>query len=262
MQEQAVSTLKSSAPWRQGIGWPVVAAEGLILLVIGGYILIDQEGSSDFVRQLLGFVLLANGFADVVVGFRRREAPASPFRILRGGVGITAGTFVVFENVSDYLDPDTSRVILAFGFLAFGLIGFAAAIAGRNETGGLRLGAIVSGALAIALSLVLFTGSATDSTRLNLFGTIFLVFGALLLGYAYMIFRGAKQAGSETTSAPFEAGVDGSGASVAGVGAEEEWPATTSTEVVVEESYTTSPVTPESPPEPVSPEEVKRPETA
>lgn len=210
MQEQAVTTLKSSAPWRQGIGWPIVAAEGLVLLVIGGYILIDREGSSDLVRQLLGLVLLANGLADVVIGFRRREAPASPFRILRGGVGITAGTFVVFEDVSDYLDPNTSRVILAFGFLAFGLIGFAAAIAARNESGGLRLGALVSSALAIALSAVLFTGNASDSSRLSLFGTIFAVFGVLLLGYAYMIFRGTRQSAAEYV-APAEVGLDGSG---------------------------------------------------
>jgi uncharacterized membrane protein HdeD (DUF308 family) len=259
MQEQAVTTLKSSAPWRQGIGWPIVAAEGLILLVIGGYILIDQEGSSDIVRQLLGLVLLGSGLADVFTGFRRRDAAASPFRILRGGVGITAGTFVVFEDVSDYLDPDTSRVILAFGFLAFGLIGFVAAIAARNETGGLRLGALVSGALAIALSIVLFTGNASDSSRLNLFATIFVVFGVLLLGYAYMLFRSAHEVVSGADAAPLEADLDGSEVSAMSVEANDVDQPAAAMETV--ETYPVTTSTPGDSPDPVGPDDAKPPAT-
>jgi uncharacterized membrane protein HdeD (DUF308 family) len=191
MQDRAMSTLKDNAPWRRGAAWPIIAVEGLILAAIAVYIFIDQERAGNVVRQLIAVVLLVFGVLDILAGFRNQATVASPYRILRGSVGATIGTLVLLENVADYFDPDGARIVLAIGLLFYGLIGLAAVVVARDESG-LRISAIVSGGLTIALSIILFTGDAEDTTRLNLLATIALISGLLLLAYAFVLYRGRQ----------------------------------------------------------------------
>ena len=199
MQDRAMSTIKDQAPWRKGVAWPVIGIEGLILVGLGIYIFVDQDQAGEVVRQLIAVILVVNGLIEILAGFRNQESTASPYRILRGGVGVTVGTLVLLENVADYLDPDGARIILAVGLLFFGLIGLTAAVLARDEAG-LRISAVVSGGVTIALAVILFTGDAEDSSRLNLLATIALVFGLMLVGYAYFLYRGKQEPSSESTT--------------------------------------------------------------
>jgi uncharacterized membrane protein HdeD (DUF308 family) len=193
MTDQAKEMLTQSAPWRRGVAWPVILIEGLVALGIGIYILAQPDDARDVVRQLLGAVLLVNGLLSVLAGFRRPQAPAARYLILRGAVGATVGLIITLEPISDYLESDASRFILALGALAYGLLGLVQVVATREEAG-LRIGPLIVSSVWIVLAILFFTGDETDNTRLNLLGIVLVILGLLLCAYAYYLYR-VKQAG-------------------------------------------------------------------
>jgi uncharacterized membrane protein HdeD (DUF308 family) len=200
MQEQARAALSGGVPWKKGIGWPIVAIEGGALLGVGVYMLADPDGARDIVRQLIAALLLINGVLEILAGFRLSTDAAAPFRFIRGSVGATVGAIITLEPISDYLDEDASRIMLAIGLTAYGLIGLAGTIAGREERG-IRIGALATAALSLIFAIILFTGDESDSSRMDILGVMGIVFGALLLLYAFYLYR-AKTLGAVPASAP------------------------------------------------------------
>ena len=192
MEERAKGVLAEQAPWRPGIGWPIVAIQGLILVGVGIYVLAAKEDARDIVRQIIGGVLLFYSVLQILAGFRNRLAPAAPYLVLRGGIGGTVGLIVLLEPLSDYLDSDASRIILAFGALAYGLIALAGTVLARSEGEDLRIGALIAGGLWIIIAILFFTGDEEDNTRITTLGIVLIVIGALLLLYAAWLYRGAK----------------------------------------------------------------------
>ena len=192
MQERAVTALRETVPWRSGASWQVVGIEGLVLAGIGLYMLTDREGASDVVRLLIAILLLVNGLLGIASGFRAPGTQNSLYRVLRGGVAATVGMLVAMNSVIEYLEADAARTILASGLLASGSLGVVTAIMARNE-GGMRITALATGAVAITLSFVLFTGDASDTSAVALLGTIALVSGGFLITYSVALYRGAAR---------------------------------------------------------------------
>jgi hypothetical protein len=50
LDEQARQLASANLPWRRGLGWPVVAIEGVVLLAIGIYILVAPDSARDVSR--------------------------------------------------------------------------------------------------------------------------------------------------------------------------------------------------------------------
>jgi len=201
MTEQAKGVLKESAPWQRGVGWQTLGAEGLVAVVVGIYVIADPDGAQDIVRQLLGALLLINGVLRMLHGFRDNAQgwPATPYRLVSGGIGATVGVIVLAEGFSDYLDENAARWVLGFGFLAFGLIGLCAAFVTR-QSGGLRRGPLITGALYTALAVLLFYNLRHETLDPKWFGWAFLIFGAFLLGFAYLLYNRAS-AGDQAAAA-------------------------------------------------------------
>jgi uncharacterized membrane protein HdeD (DUF308 family) len=191
MQEQAKAALAGSAPWRRGVPWFLVGIEGLVLIGIGIYMVSSPSDARDVVRQLIAAIILINGLLEVIAGFRNPTNPLTPFRCLRGGVAVTIGLLVLLENVSDYLDADSSRTILAVGLLAYGLLGLVNVVAGREEYG-LRIGPLITSALCIVLSILFFTSDQDDTSRIKLVGWVGIIFGVLLVAYGAYLYRSQK----------------------------------------------------------------------
>ena len=192
MADQAKAMLNQSAPWRRGVAWPIILVEGVVVLAIGIYVLADTDDARDVVRQLLGAVLLLNGVLSILAGFRLPQAPAAPYLLVRGAVAVTVGLLVTLDPITDDLDASSSRFILAVGGLAYGLLGLVLVAVTRGETG-LRIGPLITSGFWIALGIVFIIGDETDDTRLNVLGIIAIVFGLLLVAYAYYLYR-LKQA--------------------------------------------------------------------
>jgi uncharacterized membrane protein HdeD (DUF308 family) len=171
----------------------MIGAEGVIAVAVGIYLVADPDGAQDVVRVFLGALILVNSILRMLQGFRENAQglPATPYRLVTGGIGATVGAIVLVEGVSDYIDADAARWVLAFGFLAFGQIGLAAAFVTR-QSGGLRRGPLITGVLYTAFAVLLFYNVRHNSLNMRWFGYGFLLFGALLLGFSYLLYSREK----------------------------------------------------------------------
>jgi len=204
MEDRAKSTMLQSAPWRRGIPWYIVGIEGGALAIVGIYALVQPDKARDIARQLIGAILLVTAAIEAYASFRNPTHPAAPYRLFRSGVGVAVGLIVTLEPVSDYLDADASRFILGLGLIGYGLIGLAATVLAREESG-IRIGALIMGGLAIVLGILFLTGNTDNSsTRVNIIAVVLVVFGVLLLAYAFYLYRllSKQPTGTDTEEAP------------------------------------------------------------
>lgn len=189
MADQTRDLLRRNAPWRKNLPWPILVAEGAILLAIGIFVVADPDGAADVIRELIAAVLLVNAVLIALNGIREGDRPALAFSMLRAGIGIAVGTIVALESVSDYLAASSSRLILGWGLLAYALLAIVAIVVEREERG-LPIGGLVIAALNIVLALLLLTGSDDSSSRTAAIGSIAIFFGLLLLAYGVFLARG------------------------------------------------------------------------
>ena len=200
MTEQAKAMVLSTAPWRRGVPWPVVLIEGSAIAAIGIYML-ASDSASDVVRQLVAAILLVNGLLEIVAGFKAEDNAGARYRVLRGTIGATVGAIITLEPFWDFLTNAAARWILGLGFLAFALLGFALLVITRDQ-GGMRLGAAVTNLAFLVLAILFFTSDESDSTRIDLLGTVAIVLGILLVLYALYLNRSAATESASQSAAP------------------------------------------------------------
>ena len=195
MGARARSLALRSVPWREGVGWPVVAVEGLALLAVGLFMGLRPDDAGDVTRTLLGAALLVMSLQQVINAFRNPGHPFVPFQMLRGGIGATVGLLVALQP----LLPETTfsggaaRVVLGVGLLVVGAIGLAGLLTARNADRVL-IESVVSSALTIGFGLILLAG---DGGRAPLLGWAIAIAGLGLLVYA-----AARALGSRRSRVP------------------------------------------------------------
>ncbi|HKG27737.1 MAG TPA: hypothetical protein VKB01_01280, partial [Thermomicrobiales bacterium] len=54
----ALDVAREARPWREDQNWWVVGIEGLVVLLVGIYALVQPENAAGIMRQLIAFVLL------------------------------------------------------------------------------------------------------------------------------------------------------------------------------------------------------------
>jgi uncharacterized membrane protein HdeD (DUF308 family) len=190
MSQQAFAMAQKGLPWRRGLAWWVVGIEGAIITIVGVYVVAAPDDAREIVRQIIGWFLIANAVLAIAASLRADGPtnPITPYRMLGAGVGLTVGLLVALEPVSDYVDSDAAKVILALGLLGHGLVGLVGAFATR-ASGGLRRGPLISGGVNIALALLLFYNARRDALDPRWFGIFAIVAGVLVLGYAFALYR-------------------------------------------------------------------------
>lgn len=193
MENKAMDLVNKNAPWRRDVPWPVVAIQAAALLAIGIYILVDTETASDRILQIIALVLLVTS---VLLGYgsmRRPEGSLGFYDAFRAGVGVTAGAIVVLSWWSDYIDKDAQRDILGWSLIAYTVVHLAGLIVVRGR-GNLRISTLVVVGLTLILGLMLVTGDNESSeSRLNLLATILIVFGVVLAGLAFYLYKNANK---------------------------------------------------------------------
>lgn len=182
--------VRQGLPWRRGIPWWLVLVEGIIVLAIGLFLTVQPDAARSTVRGLIGAFLIFTSVLGIASGLRpaNRNLPMAPFRLLRGGIGLLTGLVVVLQPIFDYVDADAARTILAVGLTLWGLIGLYAAFATHDE-GGFRWNTVILSGLSIAFAIMLFRTSASDNPFVRPVGIVAIIIGAILLAYAYVLFR-------------------------------------------------------------------------
>ena len=114
IKTSATDVAQRIAPWRPDIPWWAVGIQGIVALVLGLWLLINQ-GAGDPVVAALGVALLlvAGAWAWSAM---RSDLPqvVLGWRGLRAGVGITVGALLVLDFLLDYLAGSAPLVVQAW----------------------------------------------------------------------------------------------------------------------------------------------------
>ncbi len=193
MAEQAKATLQKGIPWRRGLAWWVVGLEGLLLLVAGIYVVAAPDNAKTAVRVIIGAFILANSVGSVMASFRPAALsnPITPYKTLSAGSGLTVGTIVVLQPLTENITDNAARVILALGLLVFGVIGLAGIYMTR-ATGGWPRGPIVTAGVSVLFSILMFYNVSNETLDMRWFGYAALAVGVLICGYAGALYKAGQ----------------------------------------------------------------------
>jgi uncharacterized membrane protein HdeD (DUF308 family) len=189
MEEKALEFVNKGAPWKRDVAWPIIALQAAVLLGIGIYILVDKEGASDIILQLIGLMLLVTSILTGFANFRRPESGLGFYDSFRSGVGATAGLIVVISWWSDYIEKEAQRSILGWGLIAYTALHLIGLIAVRGR-GNIRLSTVVIAVMTLVIGIILVTGNDESSdSRMNTLAAILIVIGVALAGLAFYVYK-------------------------------------------------------------------------
>ena len=165
--------------------------EGIIALVVGLYVLVAPQQASTWLAQLIGVYLLVNSGFAIYAGFSGSgSANEQPFRLIVSGIGLVTGLIALAQPLLGTIDTLASITMLGVGLSLAGIVGLAGLILGRfgeNTPWGRILASGLDLLLGILLLYLSRTGTAGNA--LLLFGVVGLGVGALLVGYAVVLYR-------------------------------------------------------------------------
>ncbi|MGH2614531.1 MAG: DUF308 domain-containing protein [Thermomicrobiales bacterium] len=186
MAERALSMAQDHAPWRAGTPWWVTGIQGVVVILIGLYLLLAPASAGGLIVLLIALILLIQSVLHIAAGLRVPRGEVDPYVMLQAGIGATVGLLLVLRGwLVPTLDARSALTILGLGLLAYGVVGGAAALFGRDASEA-WLGPVVNALLVIALAVVLLTSTESNAVdRLALLGWIALIGGAVLLFLAW-----------------------------------------------------------------------------
>jgi len=191
MTERAVSIAREHAPWHEGTAWWVTGIEGVILALLGLYLLLAPASAAGLILQLIAAVLLIESLLQIVAGLRDTGRAVTAYTMLQAGVGATVGLLIVLRSwLVPSLDPLAARTILGLGLLVYAIIGAAAYFLGGDSGRGSWFGPVVNAAALVVLSILLLTSGAENvADRMGFLGWIALIGGAALLVVAWRAYN-------------------------------------------------------------------------
>ena len=165
MAEQAFSMASEHAPWRAGTPWWVTGAQGVLLVAIGLYLLLAPASAAGLIIQLIALILLVESVLHIIAQLRAEEGAGDRYTLLQAGIGATVGVLLVLRGMLlPSLDALSARNMLAFGLIAYALVGVAGALIGRDD-GDSWLRPIVNALLLVILAIVLLTSGETNAAN-------------------------------------------------------------------------------------------------
>jgi len=197
-EEQAVAIAKDlvekNAPWKKGIPWQVVMAQGGVL-VGAGLLLFLSPGTGALALQIMAAILLGSAALSVWRLLRGTVAPQRHAILgFRAGVGITVGLLAIMSTLlAGGTDADriALAIVLGTGFLLYGAASAVSALARRDKGMRFPLVALVTSVLGAPLGLYLIIQAnrgieALRSTVANV-GLAVAIGGGTLCAYAFYL---------------------------------------------------------------------------
>jgi uncharacterized membrane protein HdeD (DUF308 family) len=164
----------------------VTGLEGVVLVIIGLYLLLAPDAAAGLLIQLIALILLIASVLHIIAAFRGPGTEADRYQLLQAGIGATVGVLLVLRSwILPNIDADSATNILGFGLIAYAILGLAGALLSPGE-GESRWSPMVNGVLLIILAIVLLTSNESNAaSRLGILGWIALIGGAVLLFLAW-----------------------------------------------------------------------------
>jgi uncharacterized membrane protein HdeD (DUF308 family) len=195
MREQIGSMADRINPLKERTHWGVVVAEGVVLLILGIFVLTQRQLAGAGLVQLIGgylFVTSAIAVYGLIAG--TGEPASSPGRWVRVGIGLIIGLIALAHPWIGTIDTAAAATVLAIGLLLVGIIGLYAAIA-TSQSSGWRWDQVLLYAVYLVLGgMVLYRNfSGTEFRLLPVIGWFATLGGPALCGYGVWIYRQRSQ---------------------------------------------------------------------
>ncbi len=167
----------------------VLITEGLLLLALGLWLLLDTGRAETIVFPVVGGVLAVSALVRIALGLRRAGQDRSgPLVLVQSGIVLTVGTLVAAEPFRAQLDLDTIWIVLGVGLVLTGLVGLLGALVMPSAIRP-RLGAALLGTLVALLGVGMLSQPPSGQTVLTWSGGILVAGGVLLIAYAFAVVR-------------------------------------------------------------------------
>lgn len=194
VKSKATQGAKQAAPWRRGIPWGIVLAEGIVLLAVGLFLLFAPQQSARIVAEILAVVLGVTGAIQLIAALRaKQEGRLGELNTLRGALGLGVGALILFLLLINALSFQAGQIILGLGALAYGGIGLYLVYLTRES--GVRLLPAIGNSLWVlfgALLLIGAAGSTLFTWVAQLINLVLLLGGLFLIVWAFVIRNGRK----------------------------------------------------------------------
>ncbi len=180
---------KGAAPWRKGIPWGLVMAEGILLLALGIYMYVAHTQSRLVLGAIIAIALAVTGAVQLYAALRSKEkGTLANWFIARGAIGLGAGGLVLLLVLFNAGSINLWRIILGLGSLAYGAIGIYILYL-THETG-LRLMAIVNSLFFVFIGVVMladYFGAGVFVAVTNVLNILLLLVGAFLILWSLVL---------------------------------------------------------------------------
>jgi uncharacterized membrane protein HdeD (DUF308 family) len=191
----AKNVIGQNAPWKSGMRWEVVLAQGIVIGIVGLVIWLAPGFGATAMLQLLGLLLLVTSLLSV---WRLLRAQVRPERVatvaFRAGVGCAVGLIVVIGAliVGDRdLATVAMAVVLGIGLILYGLSAAAGSLLQRPKGSSFPVAALLISTATIIVGLLLVVNGRNGIESLTgtfaILGVLLLVVGLALVGWAYVL---------------------------------------------------------------------------
>jgi uncharacterized membrane protein HdeD (DUF308 family) len=186
---------RQAAPWRKGIPWGIVLAEGIVLVAVGLFLLFAQDASRTVVGHIFAIVIGVTGGIQLFGALKaKQEGRLGELNTIRGAVGLGVGALILILFIFNVMTLQAGRIVLGLGAVAFGAIGLYLTYLTRAS--GVRIGPTISNAFWVLVGLLLLLaaiGGTLLTTLSQILNVVLLLGGAFLILWAFMLKNNKQQ---------------------------------------------------------------------
>lgn len=186
---------RQAAPWRKGIPWGIVLAEGIVLVAVGLFLLFAEAAARAVVGHIFAIVIGVTGGIQLYAALKaKQEGALGELNTIRGAVGLGVGALILILFLFNVMTLQAGRIILGLGAVAFGGIGLYLTYLTRAS--GVRVGPAIANAFWVLVGVLLLIaaiGGTLLATISQVLNVVLLLGGAFLIIWAFVLKNNKQQ---------------------------------------------------------------------
>ena len=186
---------QSALPWQKGAVWWVVFIEGIVLTLLGLYMLLARTPTYILLGWIIALSLGASGGLRVYLAYQMKgDEKARLWTLIHGVIGLIAAILVVFILILGVHLQSLGLTILGLGCLGYGAVGLYMMLNKNSFT--LRRFELIGTIFYLvigALILLQVLGVGTLVTMIHWINLIILVAGVALVIWAFILRNDRKK---------------------------------------------------------------------
>lgn len=117
-------TVERAMPWKKGTPWWVVLIEGVVLLILGGYMFFARSQTYWIVGWVIALAITVDSAFSLATLFRREQTSQSKtWTLVHGLVGLISGLIAIGLLIFNVSIDTIGMIVLGLGCLFYGGLG-------------------------------------------------------------------------------------------------------------------------------------------